>query len=420
MKKNQLQTTKMPQEKTIDLQAIRKDFPILSEKVNGKPLVYFDNAATGQKPLEVIQAIDTYYRTYNANVHRGVHHLSQVATTAMEEVREKVKKHLNAEDIAEIIFTQGTTDSINLVAQTWGRQNIQQGDEIIISYLEHHSNIVPWQMLVEEKGATLQVIPINKAGEWEMDKFYQLLSPKTKLVAVSHVSNTLGTINPIEKIIDAAHQKGAKVLIDGAQAVPHMKVDIQALDCDFYAFSGHKIYGPTGIGILYGKKELLDKMPPWRGGGEMIKRVTFEKTEYNVSPHKFEAGTPHIAGIIGLGAALDYLNKIGLENIAQSENDLLEYAKEKMAKLQGIKFYGTAKNKAAVISFLIEGTHPLDIGTIIDKLGVAVRTGHHCTEPLMDFYEIPGTIRASFSFYNTKEEIDVMVAAIERATNMLL
>ena len=403
-----------------DVEAIRRDFPILNEKVNGKPLVYFDNAATGQKPKQVIQAIDNYYKTYNANVHRGVHHLSQVATIAMEEVRKKVKKHLNARDISEIIFTQGTTDSINLVAQTWGRQNIEAGDEILISYLEHHSNIVPWQMLVEEKGATLKVLPISQAGEWEMEELDKLLTSKTKLVAISHVSNTLGTINPIEKIIEKAHEMGAKVLIDGAQATPHLEVDVEALNCDFYAFSGHKVYGPTGIGILYGKKELLEEMPPWRGGGEMIKRVTFEKTEYNTSPHKFEAGTPHIAGIIGLGAALDYLNEIGLDHIARYENTLLEYAREKMATLPGIKFYGTSKHKAAVISFLIEGTHPLDIGTIIDKLGVAVRTGHHCTEPLMDFYEIPGTIRASFSFYNTKEEIDVMVAAIKRATNMLL
>lgn len=403
-----------------DIKKIRQDFPILNEKVNGKPLVYFDNAATGQKPIQVINAIDNYYKSYNANVHRGVHHLSQVATIAMEDARMKVRKHMNAQDISEVIFTGGTTDSINLVAQTLGRQIIQEGDEIIISYLEHHSNIVPWQMLVEEKGAILKVIPINQAGEWNITEFKELLSTKTKIVSISHVSNTLGTINPIEEAIFEAHKVGAIVMIDGAQATPHMNVDMQSLDCDFYAFSGHKVYGPTGIGILYGKKELLDKMPPWRGGGEMIKRVTFDKTEYNVSPHKFEAGTPNIAGIIGLGFALDYLNKIGLNNIARYENELLEYAKDKMASLRGIKFYGTAKHKAAVISFLIEGTHPLDIGTIIDKLGIAVRTGHHCTEPLMNFYEIPGTIRASFSFYNTKEEIDLMIAAIERATNMLI
>ncbi len=397
---------------------IRKDFPILNRKVNGKPLIYFDNAATSQKPQIVIDSIVNYYSNYNSNIHRGVHTLSQEATNAYEEARLKIQKHFNAAKAYEIIFTSGTTHSINLVA-TGFTSLLKKGDEIIVSTLEHHSNIVPWQMLCERTGAVLKVIPISLKGELIFEKYEKLLSNKTKLVFVNHVSNTLGTINPIKKIIKKAHKYGAVVLIDGAQATPHMKPDVQKLDCDFYVCSAHKLCGPTGIGMLYGKEEWLNKLPPYQGGGEMIAEVTFEKTTYADLPHKFEAGTPNISGGIAFGVAVDYLNNIGFDNIANYEKELLEYATKKLLEIEGLIIYGTAKNKASVISFNIEDVHPYDIGAIIDKLGVAVRTGHHCTQPIMDFYKIPGTIRASFSFYNTKKEIDIFVNAIIRAKNML-
>lgn len=402
-----------------DVDKIRKDFPILKRKVNGKPLVYFDNAATSQTPQAVIDSIVDYYSNYNANIHRGVHTLSQEATNAYEEARIKVQKHFNANKSQEIIFTSGTTHSINLVASGFSSL-VKKGDEIIVSALEHHSNIVPWQMLCEKTGAELKVIPISLKGELMMDEYENLLSNKTKIVFVNHVSNTLGTINPIEKIIQIAHDYGAAVLIDGAQATPHIKPDLQKLDCEFYTCSAHKLCGPTGIGMLYGKEEWLNKLPPYQGGGEMIAEVTFEKTTYADLPHKFEAGTPNISGGIAFGVALDYMNAIGFDKIATYENELLIYATQKLLEIGGVKIYGNSQNKTAVISFNIENIHPYDIGTIIDKLGIAVRTGHHCTQPIMDFYEIPGTIRASFAFYNTKEEIDIFVKAVERAKNMLL
>ncbi len=403
----------------LDIEKIREDFPILNRKVNGKPLVYFDNAATSQTPQIVIDSIVDYYSNYNANIHRGVHTLSQEATSAYEEARIKIQKHFNAAKSHEIIFTSGTTHSINLVANGF-TSLLQKGDEIIVSALEHHSNIVPWQMLCERTGAVLKVIPISLKGELKMDIYDELLSNKTKLVFVNHISNALGTINPIKEIIDKAHQFGAAVLIDGAQATPHIKPDVQKLDCDFYVCSAHKVCGPTGVGMLYGKEDWLNKLPPYQGGGEMIAEVTFERTTYAGLPHKFEAGTPNISGGIAFGVALDYLNEIGLENIAAYENELLIYGTQKLLEIEGLKIYGTSKNKASVISFNIEGIHPYDIGSIIDKLGIAVRTGHHCTQPIMDFYKIPGTIRASFAFYNTKEEIDNFVEAVKRAKNMLL
>jgi cysteine desulfurase / selenocysteine lyase len=404
----------------LDIQKIRADFPILSQKVRGKQLVYLDNAATTQKPQVVIDTINKYYSEQNSNIHRGVHFLSQQATTAYEDARKNIQQFINAPKAEQIIFTKGTTDGINLVAHSFGKAFVKQGDEILISALEHHSNIVPWQMLCEDRGATLKVIPINQKGELLLDEFKKLLSPKTKLVAVNHISNTLGTINPIEEIISLSHSVGAKVLIDGAQAVAHTKVDVQQLDCDFYVFSGHKLFGPTGIGVLYGKEELLNTMLPYQGGGDMIKTVTFEKTEYNDLPHKFEAGTPNIVGGIGLGVAIDYVNSIGLENIAQQENALLHYATEQLKLIDGIRFIGEANKKTSVISFLVDGAHPFDVGTILDQLGIAVRTGHHCTQPLMDFYQIPGTVRASFSFYNTKEEVDMLVDGLKKAKQMLL
>ena len=401
-----------------DIQSIRADFPILNEKVNGKPLVYFDNAATAQKPQVVLDAIATYYETINANIHRGVHTLSQVATDAYEEARKKVQHHLNAKEDKEVLFTAGTTFGINLVANGFAAL-LKEGDEVLISAMEHHSNIVPWQFLCERTGARLRVIPMNDRGELILDAFDKLLNANTKIVAVTHISNALGTVNPIKYIIDAAHAFGAAVLIDGAQATPHLKPDVQALDCDFYVFSGHKVCGPTGTGILYGKEAWLNKLPPYQGGGEMIQTVTFEKTTYACLPHKFEAGTPNIAGGIVLGTALDYLNAVGFDAIAAYEAALLAYGTEKLLEIEGLKIYGTAREKASVISFNIEGIHPYDIGAIVDKLGVAVRTGHHCTQPIMDFFGIPGTVRASFSFYNTKEEIDVLVAAVKKAKEML-
>lgn len=401
-----------------DIQSIRADFPILKEKVNGKPLVYFDNAATAQKPQVVLDAIATYYETINANIHRGVHTLSQVATDAYEEARKKVQHHINAKEDKEVLFTAGTTFGINLVANGFAAL-LKEGDEVLISAMEHHSNIVPWQFLCERTGAHLRVIPMNDRGELILEEFDKLLNVRTKVVAVTHISNALGTVNPVKYIIDAAHRFGAAVLIDGAQATPHLKPDVQALDCDFYVFSGHKVCGPTGTGILYGKEAWLNKLPPYQGGGEMIQSVTFEKTTYACLPHKFEAGTPNIAGGIVLGVALDYLNAVGFETIAAYESELLAYGTERLLEIEGLKIYGTAFEKASVISFNIEGIHPYDIGAIVDKLGVAVRTGHHCTQPIMDFFGIPGTVRASFSFYNTKEEIDVLVAAVKKAKEML-
>ena len=402
----------------IDVEKIRKDFPILNRKVNGKQLVYFDNAATSQKPQVMMDAIVDYYSNYNSNIHRGVHTLSQEATNAYEEARIKIQDHFNAAKPYEIILTSGTTHSINMVA-TGFASLLNKGDEIIVSALEHHSNIVPWQMLFEKTGAELKVIPMTLKGELDMDAYEKLLSEKTKLVFVNHVSNALGTINPIKRIIDRAHDFGAAVLIDGAQATPHIKPDVQELDCEFYTCSAHKLCGPTGVGMIYGKEEWLNKLPPYQGGGEMISEVTFEKTTYADLPHKFEAGTPNIAGVIAFGVALDYMNSIGLDNIAVYENELLEYATKKLLDIDKVVLYGTSVEKAAVISFNIEGIHPYDIGTIVDKLGIAVRTGHHCAQPIMDFYKIPGTVRASFAFYNTKIEIDNFIKALKKAKIML-
>ena len=402
----------------LDIQKIRADFPILSRTVNGKSLVYFDNGATSQKPQIVIDAIAKYYQEINANIHRGVHTLSQLATDAYEISRGKIQNHINAKFAHEVIFTSGTTHSINAVANGFA-SILKPGDEVLVSALEHHSNIVPWQMLCEKTGAILKVIPMDVNGELIMAEYDKLVSDKTKIVTVNHISNALGTVNPIKYMIDKAHEFGAAILIDGAQAVPHLKPDVQALDCDFYVFSGHKICGPTGVGILYGKEAWLNKLPPYQGGGEMIKEVTFEKTTYADLPHKFEAGTPDIAGGIVLGTAVDYMNSVGFENIQQQELELLEYATKRLLEIEGLKIYGTAKEKTSVVSFNIEGIHPYDVGTIIDKLGIAVRTGHHCAQPIMNFFDIPGTIRASFSFYNTKEEIDVMVEAVKKAQMML-
>jgi cysteine desulfurase/selenocysteine lyase len=402
----------------LDIQKIRADFPILSQKVNGKPLVYFDNGATSQKPQVVIDAISTYYSEINANIHRGVHTLSQLATDAYEASRNTIQNHLNAKHNYEIIFTSGTTFGINLVANGFASL-LKAGDEVMVSALEHHSNIVPWQFLCERTGAKLVVIPMNEKGELILSEYDNLLSEKTKIVAVNHISNALGTVNPIEYIIKKAHGVGAAVLIDGAQATPHLRPDVQALDCDFYVFSGHKVCGPTGVGILYGKGEWLRKLPPYQGGGEMIAEVTFEKTTYADLPHKFEAGTPNIEGGIVLGTAIDYMNAIGFDNIAAYEHELLLYGTKRLQEIEGLKIFGTSENKASVISFNIEGIHPYDIGTIIDKLGIAVRTGHHCAQPIMNFFNIPGTIRASFAFYNTKEEIDIFVEAVKKAQMML-
>lgn len=401
-----------------DIQKIRADFPILSQKVNGKPLVYFDNGATSQKPQVVIDAIEKYYSEYNANIHRGVHTLSQLATDAYEVARNTIQAHLNAKYNHEIIFTSGTTFGINLVAHGFA-SILKSGDEVMVSALEHHSNIVPWQFLSEKTGAKLVVIPMNEKGELILSEFDNLLSEKTKIVAVNHISNALGTVNPVEYIIKKAHGVGAAVLIDGAQATPHLKPDVQALDCDFYVFSGHKICGPTGVGILYGKEEWLRKLPPYQGGGEMIAEVTFEKTTYADLPHKFEAGTPNIEGGIVLGTAIDYMNSIGFEAIATYEHELLVYGTKRLQEIEGLTIYGTSENKASVISFNIDGIHPYDIGAIIDKLGIAVRTGHHCAQPIMNYFNIPGTIRASFAFYNTKEEIDIFVEAVKKAQLML-
>ncbi|WP_289022414.1 cysteine desulfurase [uncultured Salegentibacter sp.] len=401
-----------------NVEKIRKDFPILNREVNGYPLVYLDNAATSQTPKQVIDSIVDYYSNYNANIHRGVHSLSQEATDKYEVARKKIQQHFNAKKAHEIIFTSGTTHGINLVANGFA-SFLEAGDEILVSALEHHSNIVPWQMLCEKTGAILKVIPMSEEGELIYETFEELLSKKTKMVFLNHVSNALGTINPIKKIIDKAHEKGAAVLIDGAQAAPHIKADVQALDVDFYVVSAHKMCGPTGVGVLYGKEEWLDKLPPYQGGGEMIATVSFEKTTYAGLPHKFEAGTPNICGGIAFGAALDYMNNIGFEAIARYEEELLDYATLKLQEIEGMKIYGTSKEKTAVISFNIEGLHPYDIGTLVDKMGVAVRTGHHCAQPIMDFYKIPGTVRASFSFYNTKQEVERFIEAVKKAKTML-
>lgn len=404
---------------TLDIERIRKEFPILHQQVNGKPLVYFDNAASSQKPYQVIDALSHYYNHYNANIHRGAHHLANIATEAFENTRTKVQAFINAKHRHEIIFTCGTTDAVNLVAQTWGRKNLGAGDEILLSMMEHHSNIVPWQLIAEEKGAVIKVLPITQSGEWDTSQIDSLLSERTKLVAVNHVSNSLGTINPIKILIDKAHAIGSKVLIDGAQAVPHMQVDVQQLDCDFYCFSAHKMYGPTGTGILYGKEDILNEMPPWRGGGEMIKTVSFSETTYNELPYKFEAGTPNIADVIALGAAIDFMNELGWSTLHEQEMTLLKYATEQLQQLDNITIYGTAAQKTGVISFGIKNIHPYDLGTLLDKQGVAVRTGHHCTQPLWEFYEVVGSVRASFAVYNTTAEVDQFMAALRKSIELL-
>jgi cysteine desulfurase / selenocysteine lyase len=402
----------------IDIQNIRAQFPILNQEVNGKPLIYFDNGASSQKPQAVIDALVNYYSKDHANVHRGVHTLSQRATDQFEAVRKKTQAFVNAAHDHEIIFTRGTTEAINLVASSF-KIFMEEGDEVLISAMEHHSNIVPWQMMCEETGAVLKVIPLDEKGQIIMERFDELLTGKTRMVAINHVSNTLGTINPIEEIIYKAHKVAAAVLIDGAQSCPHMKIDVQDLDADFYCFSSHKMYGPTGIGVLYGKEEWLNDMPPYQGGGEMIDTCTFEDTTFNELPFKFEAGTPNIADTIAFGAAIDWMNEIGIENIAAWEHELLEYATEKLSEIDGIRFIGQAEKKASLVSFLVGDIHPYDLGTLLDQLGIAVRTGHHCTQPLMDYYQIPGTVRASFAVYNTKEEIDQFVSAVKRAALML-
>jgi len=395
-----------------DVERVRADFPVLRQTVHGRPLVYLDSAATAQKPKCVIDAIRHFYEVDCANIHRGVHELSQRSTAAYEEARSKAKRFLNSRSKNELIFVRGTTEAINLVSSSWGRKNVKEGDEIVISAMEHHSNIVPWQMLCEEKGARLRVIPINDRGELLLDDYEKLLNPRTRMVAVSHVSNALGSVNPVRQIVDMAHKAGALTLIDGAQAAPHMKVDVQALDADFYAFSGHKVCGPTGIGILYGRTRLLNAMPPYQGGGDMIRTVTFEKTTYNDLPYKFEAGTPNIAGGIGLGASLDYITRIGLDKISAYEHELLLYGTRKLLEIPGLRLIGTARDKAAVLSFVMEGIHPHDIGTVLDRQGIAVRTGHHCAQPVMDRFGVPATTRASLAFYNTFAEIDSLAAGL--------
>jgi cysteine desulfurase/selenocysteine lyase len=403
---------------TFSVSAIRELFPALRQKVYGKQLIYFDNGATSQKPQVVLDTLQQYYALENANIHRGVHYLSQQATSAYEAARRTIQHYIGAKAPEEIIFTKGTTDGINLVAYSFG-ERLKPGDEILISAMEHHSNIVPWQLLCERKGCTLRVIPISKKGELDLQAFEELLSERTKLLAITHISNTLGTINPVKELIEKAHKVGAKVLLDGAQSIQHLSIDVKELNCDFYTFSGHKVFGPTGIGILYGKEELLDSMPPYQGGGDMIAKVTFERTTYNTLPLKFEAGTPHIAGAIGLGSAISFLQSIDMQAAAAHELELTKYAQGILDTFEGLHIIGEAKNKTSVVSFTIDHMHPFDIGTLLDKQGIAVRTGHHCTQPLMDFYQIPGTVRASFAFYNTKEEIDIFVAALERSMQIL-
>jgi cysteine desulfurase / selenocysteine lyase len=402
----------------LDVEKIRQDFPVLKQTIHGKPLVYLDSAATAQKPYAVVEAIRKFHEVDCANIHRGVHELSQRSTAAYEETRGKVRRFLNARSKSELIFVRGTTEAINLVSSTWGRKNIKPGDEIVISALEHHSNIVPWQILCEEKEAKLRVIPMNERGELILEEYEKLLNPRTRMVAFAHVSNALGTVNPAREMIEMAHRAGALALVDGAQAAPHMKVDVQALDADFYAFSGHKVIGPTGIGILYGKSKLLNAMPPYQGGGDMIRTVTFEKTTYADLPYKFEAGTPNIAGGIGLGAALDYLANIGIEKIESYEHELLLYGTEALTRIPGLKLIGTARDKAAVLSFVMEGIHPHDIGTVLDRQGIAVRTGHHCAQPVMDWFHVPATTRASLAFYNTAAEIDALAAGLVKVKEL--
>jgi cysteine desulfurase / selenocysteine lyase len=404
--------------KTLELKDLRADFPVLNLEVNGRPLVYFDNGATSQKPKSVIDAIQTYYESENANIHRGVHYLSQIATDLYEKSRKTIQSYINANSSDEVIFTKGTTDSINLVAFSFG-ELLNVGDEIIISAMEHHSNIVPWQMLCQRKGCVLKVVPFSEKGELLMDEFKKLLSSKTKLVSITHISNALGTINPIKEIIELSHEVGAKVLIDGAQSMQHMKVDVRDLDCDFFAFSSHKVFGPTGVGVLYGKADLLNQMPPYQGGGDMIAKVSFEETTYNELPYKFEAGTPNIAGVIGTGKAFEFLASLEMDEVIEHEQALLNYAHTELALIEGIRFIGEAEHKASVVSFVIDGIHPFDIGTLLDKQGIAVRTGHHCTQPVMDFFKIPGTIRVSFAFYNTLEEIDLFINALKKGISML-
>jgi cysteine desulfurase / selenocysteine lyase len=403
----------------LDIEAIRAEFPILRQTIHGKPLVYLDNAATSQKPRFVLDAITEYYEKENANIHRGVHYLSERATADYERVREKAQRFLNAAKSSEIIFVRGTTEGINLVAQTYGRANITAGDEILITAMEHHSNIVPWQMLCQEKSAKLRVAPINDRGELLLDEYEKLLGPRTKIVAITHVSNALGSVNPVKRMIEMAHRRNIPVLVDGAQAVPHMSLDVRDLDADFYAFSGHKVYGPTGIGVLYGKTALLEAMPPYQGGGDMISSVTFEKTTYNKLPYKFEAGTPDIAGVIGLGAALDYVADVGMDAIAAHEHDLLTYATDAVSPIPGLRIIGTAAEKAGVLSFVLGDIHPHDVGTILDQEGIAIRTGHHCSQPVMDRFCIPATARASFAIYNTRDDIDALVRGIKRVQEVL-
>ena len=406
------------QTECFDVEKIREDFPILHQEVNGKPLVYLDNAATSQKPKSVIDSIEKYYRGYNSNIHRGVHTLSENATEAYESARIKVRDLINANSTKEVVFVRGATEAINLVAQSFGRNTLGSEDEIIITELEHHANIVPWQLLSQQTGAKLKYVPINDNGELVESEYQKLLNEKTRIVAVGHISKALGTINPIENMINLAHEYGAKVLIDGAQATSHTSVDVKKLDCDFYVFSGHKLFGPTGIGVLYGKEDLLEKMPPYQGGGDMIKMVTMKETQYNELPHKFEAGTPNISGVIGLGAAIDYVNKIGLENIGNHEKQLLDYANQMASEITGLKFIGTAKNKTSILSFTLDGIHPHDVGTILNNEGIAIRTGHHCAMPVMEYFQIPATSRASFSFYNTHAEVDVLIEGINKCSKV--
>jgi len=413
-------TAVLPERRTAyDLQSVRRDFPILQRTIRGgRKLVYLDNAATTHKPQAVIDRLVRYYSEENSNVHRGVHYLSEVATAAYESARTTVKRFINARDEKEVVFTRGTTESINLVASSWGRRNLRAGDEVLITAIEHHSNIVPWQLLCEEKDAILRVVPVSDAGELILDEFAKLLTPRTKIVAFGHASNALGTINPIKRMIAMAHANGSIVVVDGAQGVPHLEVDVQDLDCDFYAFSGHKVYGPTGIGVLYGKQALLDAMPPYQGGGDMILSVSFEKTTYNALPYKFEAGTPNISGVIGLATALDYVSSLGLQNIAAHEQDLLQYATSRLSEIDGLRIIGTAAEKASVISFTLEGVHPHDIGTILDQEGIAVRTGHHCAQPLMMRFNVPATGRASFGLYNSRQEADALIAGLHKVVEV--
>lgn len=405
--------------RSFDVERVRADFPVLQQQVHGKPLVYLDNAATTQKPRQVIECIERYYRWDNANIHRGVHQLSERATRAYEEARNKVQRFINAAHREEIVFARGTTEAINLVAQSFGRSRLQAGDEILLSHMEHHSNIVPWQLLCEQTGAVLKVVPINDAGELLLDEYEKRLSSRTRLVAMTHASNALGTVNPVQEIVKLAHARGVPVLLDGAQAVPHMPVDVQELDCDFFAFSGHKMIGPTGIGVLYGKRKWLEAMPPYQGGGDMILSVSFDKTLYNDLPYKFEAGTPHISGAIGLGAAVDYLEALGMEHVAAYEQELSAYAVEILAQIPGLRLIGTAQEKVGVLSFALEGVHPHDIGTILDHEGIAIRTGHHCAQPVMERFGVPATARASFALYNTKAEVDALAAGIKRVGELL-